>query len=242
MKKTLTRIGLVLFALFLIACGQSAIDGVYESKGGKVGIYDMSTMIIEKNTDGAKYKVIFSGTEKTITYENVEYKDGELKISDKGFLMPVKLDGKKAVVLESGAVFEKSDNPKPPVTPPAKTPEPAPAATAADAKAAYPDALIGKWARDNGDKSCADAMAAEKQTGMWDGLEVQKEGVSGMEFSCTPSKVVSADGSFTIQEDCAAEGNEFKVTNVYKLSNQSLQLMTDNGSGQQTQTKFRSCK
>ncbi len=67
----------------------------------------MTSMSIQKASDKSKYNVKFSSAEKTLQYENVEFKNGELKISDKGFLLPVKIEGKKATVQEGGAIFEK---------------------------------------------------------------------------------------------------------------------------------------
>lgn len=231
------------FAFALIACGQKTIDGVYEGKGGKVGIYVMNTMTVEKTSDGSKYKVTFSGPESTLTYDNVDFLDGELKISDKGFMMPVKLDGPKATVQPFGSVFEKTDNPIPKVAETTKTPEPVSAPVqAASNKASYPEALIGKWAGDNGDKSCANAIDAEKQTGIWDGLDIQKDGMTGMEFSCTVASVSGSEGSFTVAENCSSQGDEYKQTNVYKINAKTMQVTTDNGSGKNSQVTYRSCK
>ena len=243
MRKILSVISLSIFVFTLIACGQKAIDGVYEGKGGKVGIYEMKTMIVEKASDGSKFKVTFSGAESTLTYDNVEFQDGELKISDKGLMMPVKIDGLKATVQLGGAVFEKTENPIPKVAETVKTPEPVQAAVpAVTNKAVYPETLIGKWAGDNGEKSCVNAIEAEKQTGMWDGLEIQKDGISGMEFSCTVASVSGSEGSFTVMENCSSQGEEYKQTNVYKINSKSLQVMTDSGSGNKSQASFRLCK
>ncbi len=67
----------------------------------------MKSMSVKKSSDGSKYSVTFSGDERNLTYENVEYKDGTLKIDDKGYILPVKIDGKKATIAQGGAVFEK---------------------------------------------------------------------------------------------------------------------------------------
>ena len=248
MRKMLSSILAFLLVFTLAACGQQSIDGVYEGKSGKVGIYEMKTMTVEKNTDGSKYKVTFSGPEKTLVYDNVDYKDSELKWSDKGFMSSVKLDGKKAVFTnqfwkEAQAVFEKTDNPIPKVAEAVKTPEHVPMPVQAENnKAIYPEALIGKWANDNGDKSCANAVDAEKQTGMWDGLDIQKDGMTGMEFSCTLVSVSGVEGEFTVAENCSSQGDEFKQTNVYKINAKTMQVTTDNGSGNKSQASFRLCK
>ena len=241
MRKILSAISLSIFVFTLIACGQKAIDGVYEGKGGKVGIFEMKTMIVEKASDGSKYKVTFSGAEETLIYDNVDFQDGELKISDKGLLMPVKIDGLKATVQLGGAVFEKTENQIPKVAETVKTPVQA-AGPPATNIAVYPETLIGKWAGDNGEKSCVNAIEAEKQTGMWDGLEIQKDGISGMEFSCTVASVSGSEGSFTVMENCSSQGEEYKQTNVYKINAKSLQVMTDSGSGNKSQASFRLCK
>ena len=77
---------------------------------------------------------------------------------------------------------------------------------------------------------------------MWDGLEIQKDGISGMEFSCTVASVSGSEGSFTVMENCSSQGEEYKQTNVYKINARSLQVMTDSGSGNKSQASFRLCK
>lgn len=248
MRKMLSSILAFLLVFTLVACGQQSIDGVYEGKSGKVGIYEMKTLIVEKASDASKFKVTFSGTERTITYDNVEFKDGELKWSDKGFMSSVKIDGKKAIFTSQfskdvEAIFEKTDNPIPKVAETVKPPEPVQAPVpAATQKAGYPEALIGKWTNDNGDKSCANAIDAEKQTGMWDGLDIQKDGMTGMEFSCTLVSVSGVEGEFTVAENCSSQGDEYKQTNVYKINAKTMQVTTDNGSGTKSQASFRLCK
>jgi len=243
MRKMYRGIFVIFFAFALIACGQKTIDGVYQGKGGKVGIYVMNTMTVEKTSDGSKYKVTFSGPERTLTYDNVDFQDGELKISDKGFMMPVKFEGSKATVQPDGSVFEKTDNPISKAAENVKTPEPVQAPVpAVTNKAGYPDALIGKWTNDNGDKSCANAIDAEKQTGMWDGLDIQKDGMTGMEFSCTVASVSVVEGAFTVAENCSSQGDEYKQTNVYKINAKAMQVTTDNGSGKKSPVTYRSCK
>lgn len=248
MRKIFSGIWVFIFAFLFSACGQKSIDGVYEGKGGKVGIYEMKTMIVEKSSDGSKFKVTFSGAEETLIYDNVDFKDGELKWSDKGFLSSVKFDGKKAVFTnqfwkEGQAIFEKTDNPIPKVAENIKKPDPlqtpSPAATK---KNEYPDALIGKWVKDNGDKSCANAIDAEKQTGMWDGMDIQKDGMTGMEFSCTVSSVSGVEGAFTVAENCSSQGDEYKQTSVYKINAKTMQVTIDNGSGNKNQVSFRLCR
>lgn len=242
MKKIVGLI-IVTITMLLSACGDKSIDGIYQGKGGKVGIYEMNTMTIQKTSDGTKYTVTFSGAERDLTYDNVEYKDGELRISDKGYPMPVKIEGNKATVQEGGAVFEKSasskpaDAPKPAEAQPAPTPAPAQAT-----KAEYPDELIGKWATGTGDKACRQAIKAEKQAGMWDGLVIQKDGSYGMEFSCDAANVTKNDDAYTIAENCAAQGDEFKVTHTYKLTGNNLKVTLDDGSPKKTEFTYTSCK
>lgn len=243
MKKIITLL-IVSFSMLLTACGDKSIDGVYQSKGGKVGIYEMDTMTIQKASDNKKYNITFTGAERTLTYDNVEYKDGELKISDKGFMMPVKIEGGKATIQEGGAVFEKSAN-KPVETPKAsetqQTPAPAPAPAQA-AKANYPDELIGKWATGSGDKACRQAIKAEKQTGMWDGLSIAKDGSYGMEFSCEAASVVKNGDAYSIVENCASQGEEFKISSEYNLLGNTLKVTADDGSGKKNQYSYTSCK
>lgn len=242
MKKIITLL-VVSISVLLAACGDKSIDGVYQSKGGKVGIYEMNTMTIQKAPDGTKYNITFSGAERTLTYDNVEYKDGELKISDKGFMMPVKIEGSKATVQEGGAVFEKSAASKPADAPkPAEAqPAPVPAPTQA-AKAEYPDELVGKWATGTGDKACRLAIKAEKQAGMWDGLVIQKDGSYGMEFSCDAASVVKNGDAYSIVENCASQGEEFKISSEYNLVGNTLKVTADDGSGKKNAFTYTSCK
>lgn len=99
---------LISFLVFMTGCSKTSIEGEYKGSGGKVGIFEMSSMTIEKGANAGSYNVKFSGAEKTLTYENVEFKESELKINDKGFTMPVKIEGSKATVTQGGAVFEKN--------------------------------------------------------------------------------------------------------------------------------------
>lgn len=93
--------------VLLAGCGKSSIEGEYKSLGGKVGVYEMQSLLIQSSADGSKYNVKFVGSERSLSYENVEFQNDELKISDKGFLMPVKITGNKASVEVGGATFEK---------------------------------------------------------------------------------------------------------------------------------------
>jgi hypothetical protein len=109
-------------------------------------------------------------------------------------------------------------------------------------KADYPQELIGKWADGSGDKACKKALKAEKQTGMWDGLVIEKEGLYSMAGSCTATNVTSSGDSFTINEDCASEGDEFKVSSEYKVLGSTLKVATDDGSGKKNLFTYTSCK
>jgi hypothetical protein len=228
-------------SLILTACGEKRIDGVYESKGGKIGIYEMRTMEVQKMPSGSNYSVVFIGPEKTLKYENVEFKNGELQINDKGFLMPIKVDGDKATVVAEGVVFQKSKT-----TSSSASSQPAQQqVTNADpaAKVDFPAELMGKWVEGKGDKFCRDALNAEKQTGMWDGLIISKDGVSGMEFSCTAASVSKVGESFSIVENCAALGNEYKLNSAYIVSNGSLKINSEDENGQKSQAIYNtSCK
>ncbi len=105
---TFMKIFALSFALFVTACGQSSIEGEYKGDGGKVGIYKMNTLLVEKDKASGKYSVQFVGDEKTLSYKDVELKGSTLEINDKGFVMPVKIEGNKTTVQESGAVFERA--------------------------------------------------------------------------------------------------------------------------------------
>jgi starvation-inducible outer membrane lipoprotein len=221
-------------SLLLAACGDSPIDGVYESKGGKVGIYEMTTMKVQKMSTGSNYTVTFAGPEKTLTYENVELKNKELQINDKGFMMPIKFDGDKATVVAGGSVFEKSKIPASTQTP--KVAEVQPTNTAELAKVEYPTELFGKWVSGKGEKFCRDALKAEKQTGMWDGVIISKDGLSGMEFSCNAASVSNIGDSFKIAENCGGQGDEWKLNTTYTLSNGVLKIISEDEKGQKNQS------
>jgi hypothetical protein len=221
-------------SLLLAACGDSPIDGVYESKGGKVGIYEMTTMKVQKMSTGSNYTVTFAGPEKTLTYENVELKNKELQINDKGFMMPIKFDGDKATVVAGGSVFEKSKNPASTQT--SKVAEAQPTNTAELAKVEYPTELFGKWVSGKGEKFCRDALKAEKQTGMWDGVIISKDGLSGMEFSCNAASVSNIGDSFKIAENCGGQGDEWKLNTTYTLSNGVLKIISEDEKGQKNQS------
>lgn len=238
MNKILITI-LASFTLLLTACGDKPIDGKYESKGGKVGIYEMSSMSVQKT--GSNYTVTFTGPERTLTYENVELKNKELQINDKGFMMPIKFDGDKATVVAGGAVFEKSKNPA--STEPPKVAEVQPATPVEAAKVDYPTELFGKWVSGKGDKFCRDAIKAEKQTGMWDGVIISKDGLSGMEFSCSAASVSNVGDSFKIAENCGGQGEEWKLNTTYTLSKGALKMISEDEKGQKNQAIFNTaCK
>jgi hypothetical protein len=231
------KIFLVIIAslsLTLTACGDKPIEGVYEGKGGKVGIYEMSMMKVEKMSSGSNYTVTFVGPEKTLTYENVEFKNKELQINDKGFMMPIKFDGDKATVVASGSVFEKSKKAASTELP--KVTEVQPTAPVEVAKVDYPTELFGKWVSGKGDKFCRDAVKAEKQTGMWDGVIISKDRLSGMEFSCDAVSVSNVSDSFKIAENCYGQGEEWKLKTTYTLSNGALKIISEDEKGQKNQS------
>lgn len=131
-----------------------------------------------------------------------------------------------------------AEAPKPADPVPAAQPsQPAP-----QTKIEYPEALIGKWATGTGDKACKAALKAEKQTGMWDGLLIAKDGSYGMEFSCEASNVAINGDTYAIAESCASQGEEFKVTSEYKVVGSTLKVTNDDGSGKKNAFTYTSCK
>lgn len=86
----------------------AAVEGEYKGVSGKVGIYSMSAMRIEKNTDNDKYTVQFSGG-RTLTYQTAELAGNKLQINDKGFKIVVAITGDKATVDSAAgqAVFQR---------------------------------------------------------------------------------------------------------------------------------------
>lgn len=106
MKKLFTSLMMLTIAA-LVGCGEKSIEGEYKG-GGQVGIYKMDILTIKKTNENSKYNIQFSGSSKILKYENVEFKDSILKINDKGFMMPIKIQGNKATLTDSGVVFEKT--------------------------------------------------------------------------------------------------------------------------------------
>lgn len=121
---------------------------------------------------------------------------------------------------------------------PAET-QPAPAQPV---RADYPDELIGKWATGTNKKACRVASKAEKDTGIWDGMTIQKDSSSGGFSSCYPTKVTNSGDSYIISEDCSGEGDEWKATTIYKISAETLKVTYDDGSGQKNDFAYTSCK
>ena len=157
--------------------------------------------------------------------------------------MKIKLSGLVLALMLVGCGAEEP----PKVAEPAKPTEPAPVAAqpaqpAVAAKVEYPESLVGKWAVGAGDKACKQALKAEKQTGMWDGLLIAKDGSYGMEFSCEAASVAMNGDAYSIAENCASQGEEFKITSEYKVVGNSLKVTADDGSGKKNQYSYTSCK
>lgn len=129
-----------------------------------------------------------------------------------------------------------AEAPKPAEAAPAQPPAPV------QTKVEYPEDLVGKWATGMGDKACRQAIKAEKQTGMWDGLLIAKDGSYGMEFSCEAANVALNGDAYTIAENCASQGEEFKVTSEYQIVGNTLKVTADDGSGKKNQFSYASCK
>lgn len=105
-----TMFGIVVALLVFVGGRSYAFDGTYRGISGKVGIYTMDTMVIQKNSDGKTFTVVFKG-ERSLTYDDASVDKGNLQISDKGFMLDIQFDGKRAVVDpdDGKAVFEKVD-------------------------------------------------------------------------------------------------------------------------------------
>lgn len=102
--------GIVAVLLIFVGGKSFAFEGTYRGLSGKVGIYAMNTMVIKKNSDGRTYTVDFKG-ERSLTYDDATLQKGKIQISDKGFLLDIQFNGKRAIVDpdDGKAVFEKVD-------------------------------------------------------------------------------------------------------------------------------------
>ena len=97
--------GFALF-LFLSACSRSDIVGKYVGVDVSVGIYDMHSMIVEKQPNDSAYTVIFQGEERELVYPDVKFVEQELIILDKGYEMRVRIEGGRASIDGAADVFE----------------------------------------------------------------------------------------------------------------------------------------
>ena len=105
--KILTFVGALMFFMSGFALS-ATVEGEYKGVSGKVGIYSMTAMTIEKNASGDKYTVKFAG-ERSLTYKSAELIKDKIQINDKGFILGISIDGDKATVDPSsgGAVFKR---------------------------------------------------------------------------------------------------------------------------------------
>jgi hypothetical protein len=108
MKKSLLP-ALVLVSV-LTACGRSDVAGKYVGVDVSVGIYDMHSMIIEKQPNDSAYTVIFQGEERELVYPDVQFVDQQLIIMDKGHEMRVRIEGRRASIDAGAAEFELVDD------------------------------------------------------------------------------------------------------------------------------------
>ncbi|CAN1550094.1 hypothetical protein MCEMIEM28_02179 [Burkholderiaceae bacterium] len=104
------------------------------------------------------------------------------------------------------------------------------AAHAAD----MPKELLGRYVSESG--TCTDNQKAFKETGMWDGVTVEKSGVSFIESSCDAHRVSKNGNSFAMHFKCSGEGEEWDVKSTYKLSGSVLTISTKEGS-----ERFKRC-
>jgi hypothetical protein len=97
-----------------------------------------------------------------------------------------------------------------------------------------PKELFGRYVAEAG--SCAENQKALKETGMWDGVTVEKSGVSFIESSCDAHRVSKNGNAFAVHLKCAGEGEEWDVKSSYQLSGSLLTISTKEGS-----ERFKRC-
>ena len=97
-----------------------------------------------------------------------------------------------------------------------------------------PKELFGRYVAEAG--SCAENQKALKETGMWDGVTVEKSGVSFIESSCDAHRVSKNGNAFAVHLKCAGEGEQWDVKSTYQLSGSVLTISTKEGS-----ERFKRC-
>ncbi len=97
-----------------------------------------------------------------------------------------------------------------------------------------PKELFGRYVAEAG--SCAENQKALKETGMWDGVTVEKSGVSFIESSCDAHRISKSGNAFAVHLKCAGEGEEWDVKSTYQLSGSVLTISTKEGS-----ERFKRC-
>jgi len=104
MKKSILTAAVMLTVL--AACSPADITGTYVGVDVSVGIYDMHSMIVEKQPNDSTYTVTFQGEERDLVYSYVQFVDQELIIMDKGYEMRVRIDGRRASMEDGLDGFE----------------------------------------------------------------------------------------------------------------------------------------
>ncbi|MFY8125662.1 MAG: hypothetical protein ACOVLL_05845 [Hydrogenophaga sp.] len=98
-----------------------------------------------------------------------------------------------------------------------------------------PAELLGRYVAETG--NCAQNQKSYKETGMWDGVTVEKGGVSFIESSCGAGRVTSSGaGAYNVVLKCSGEGEEWDVRANYKLTGTNLTITTKEGS-----ERFKRC-
>ena len=101
---------------------------------------------------------------------------------------------------------------------------------AASAQAAdMPKEMHGRYVQEA--VNCGEMQKAYKETGMWDGMIVDKSGVGFIESSCDATKVSKgAGGAINVGFKCSGEGEEWAFNAAYKLAGAVLTVSTKEGS------------
>jgi len=95
--------------------------------------------------------------------------------------------------------------------------------------ASIPQELLGRYIAPSG--SCAESQKAFKETGMWDGVIIDKDRISFIESSCDVSRLSkSGTSSYALILKCSGEGEEWNDKATYKIAGSTLTITSKDGS------------
>lgn len=89
--------------------------------------------------------------------------------------------------------------------------------------AEMPTQLIGSYSTD-----CSSTSSSYKETGMWDGIRIEKNGVKLMEGECKVAKAVKVlPNEYLVTLNCSIEGENSTLNETYKPSGSILTVVSN---------------